>query len=116
MKVAILALAASNWCIGQAVCPSVGTTTLLRVELCWGDYYSRAYPRRLVWGRLDELLFSVAKAPPDDRPEEVNVFALCDIIKGSRKPHWRPAPKAPVVIKEAPIRAQAKPLGDSVPS
>lgn len=43
MKVAILALATVTWCRGQPACPPVGPTTLLRVEMCWADYYSHAY-------------------------------------------------------------------------
>lgn len=43
MKVAILALTASTWCIGQPVCPPVEPTMPLRVEICWADYYSHAY-------------------------------------------------------------------------
>ena len=30
-------------CTGQAVCPPAGPATLLRIEMCWADYYSRAY-------------------------------------------------------------------------
>jgi len=30
-------------CAAQPLCPSVGSTALLRIEMCWADYYSRAY-------------------------------------------------------------------------
>ena len=32
-----------TWCAGQPICPSAGSTALLGIEMCWADYYSRAY-------------------------------------------------------------------------
>jgi len=43
VKLALLALASFTWCVGQPVCPQLGAATLLRVEMCWADYYSHAY-------------------------------------------------------------------------
>jgi len=32
-----------TWCAGQSVCPLSRPQALLRIEMCWADYYSRAY-------------------------------------------------------------------------
>ena len=32
-----------TWCAGQSVCPPSGPAALLRIEMCWAAYYSRAY-------------------------------------------------------------------------
>jgi hypothetical protein len=44
VKLALLvAILFSTWCAGQPICPSAGSSALLRIEMCWADYYSRAY-------------------------------------------------------------------------
>jgi soluble lytic murein transglycosylase-like protein len=43
LKITILVLAASPWCAGQPVCPPGEQAVLLRVEMCWADYYSHVY-------------------------------------------------------------------------
>ena len=44
MKLAfVVATFFSTWCAGQPICPGAGSTALLKVEMCWADYYSRAY-------------------------------------------------------------------------
>ena len=44
MKLAFLvATFFSTWCAGQPICSTTRSTALLRIEMCFADYYSRAY-------------------------------------------------------------------------
>ena len=44
MKLALLVSTfLCTWCAGQPICPCAGSTALLRIEMCWADYYSQVY-------------------------------------------------------------------------